>query len=263
MNLNRRSFMQMLGLGGMGALATQAGASIPLFGSDSQSSSLWTPGDRTLLQGHWVLKQKRLLERVPESEISPRYQGNVGARVVGRLVRNRTPQNIVASRTMTLTSVAHSVDGTVRDAHAAFYLASRELRAQFAEKSLAFLSDPGPIRRGGSTLLTSQESRAVLSLVTIVKSEIHARPLLAHPDEEEPSPGAFEVACQYEQYLVADEPLSVLQTFESYSETGDYPVDLPKDIDLGLLLRADHILSHQGKGYSSESVHRILRRLVG
>jgi len=263
MNLNRRSFMQMLGLGGMGALTTQVGASIPLFGSDSQASSLWTPGDRTLLQGHWVLKQKRLLERVPESEIPAHYQGNVDARVVGRLVRHRTPQNIVASRTMTLTSVAHSVDGSVRDAHAAFYLASRELRAQFAEKSLAFLNDPGPIRRGGSTLLTASEVGAVLSLVTIVNSEIHVRPLLAHPDDEEPSPGAFEVACHYEQYVVADEPLSVLQTFESYSETGDYPVDLPKDIDLGLLLRADHILSHQAKGYSSEGVHRILRRLVG
>ena len=263
MNLNRRSFMQMLGLGGMGALATQAGASIPLFGSDSQSGSLWTPGDKTLLQGHWVLKQKRLLERVPESEIPSQYQGNYGARVVGRLVRNRTPKHIVASRKMTLTSVAHSVDGTVRDAHAAFYLASRELRAQFAEKSLAFLSDPGPVMRGCSPWLLAEERGSALSLVTIVNSEIHARPLCGHPDEVTPSPGAFEVACQYEQFVVADEPLSVLQTFESYSETGDYPIDLPKDIDLGLLLRADHILSHQGKGYSSDSVHRILRRLVG
>jgi len=255
--------MQMLGLGGMGALATQAGASIPLFGSDSQPSSLWTPGDKTLLQGHWVLKQKQLLERVPESEIPTQYKENPGARVVGRLVRHRTPQNIVASRKCKLTIPAHSVDGTVRDAHAAFYLASRELRAQFAEKSLAFLSDPGPIRLGGSTLLTAPEVGSVLSLVTIVNSEIHARPLIAHWDDEQPSPGAFEVACQYEQFVVADEPLSVLQTFESYSEIGDYPIELPKDIDLGLLIRADQILTSQARGYSSDRVHRLLRRLVG
>lgn len=35
MNLNRRSFLQMLGVGGMGVLATQASASIPLFGSEA------------------------------------------------------------------------------------------------------------------------------------------------------------------------------------------------------------------------------------
>lgn len=35
MNLNRRSFLQMLGVGGMGVLATQASASTPLFGSEA------------------------------------------------------------------------------------------------------------------------------------------------------------------------------------------------------------------------------------
>lgn len=55
MSLTRRSFLQMLGLTGIGVVASEAEASIPLFGGHQTGSALWVPNQNLLSGPHLVL----------------------------------------------------------------------------------------------------------------------------------------------------------------------------------------------------------------
>ena len=257
MSFNRRSFLQMLGIGGMGALSS--GLVAPLFGSDEQPVSIWTPDSPSLLAGHWVVKRKGFIEKIPLIG-DKRFDGAVP---VARLARNRVPQNVVASQSKRLLETAFSPKGTVADAHTAFYLAAQSIRDRFAKESLAFLAEnknPSVYLNPGYRANYRRPNfvGGAASLVTIVDAQIHARPIMEEGSNQE---GAFEVVCLYEQFVVIDEPLEVLQTFETYSEAGDFPIEIPKDIDLGVLLRADRDIFSNRDVVTRGGVRDVISRL--
>ena len=231
--MDRRSFLQMLGLGGMALVA--AGTPLPLFGGEEDKSPIWMPS-KELISGHWVVKRKRFLDRV-----SPEDQAKG---IVGRITKNREPSGIVHRETVTLTQVLTQQPKDVKDSHVLFYGAARDIRKRFAEHSLQFLERSKMFHRGVIPL----------TLVTIADTEIHIRPRYIREDEQGYIVGqrvsstsevtGFDVVAHFEQFAVQGTSLSELKTFDSYSQTGDYPISIPKDIDFGLLLEIDHRNRH-------------------
>ena len=211
---SRRSFMQMLGLGGM-ALAVDASAPIPLFGSD-ESSSLIIP-DVSLLKGHVVVQRKGLTERIPASDpIHSRYGPYGGYKAVARLTKTQVPGGgpLSSLREHRLMLPGDVLDGA--DPHVVYYQSSHELRKRFVEISRARLLEVPP------------ELRSAATLVTVVESPILAIP---RPDR------GFDVYAYFRQgvrYSTAG-----LDTFNIYSETGEFPIDVPRGIDLELLMKMD------------------------
>jgi hypothetical protein len=225
--MDRRVFMQMLGLGGMGALGT---TSLPLFGS-SEGKILDPKARSGFLTGHWVVKAKPLTQDLPHQNVP----GSHFSLAVKRLTPMRTPKHVIGRREGTLTTSV-PYDGSIRDAHRAYYLGSQELRAKFTKQSLNFLSD----------FHAEEEAH----LVTIVHSEIQVFP--------EYLEGHLSLGFDCEQYAIRNGNRIVsgfatlsstpppresfqdfISTFESYSEFGEYPISVPRDIDFGVLMKWD------------------------
>jgi hypothetical protein len=227
---SRRDFMQLLGLGGiatvgLGAVSTPV---ISLFGSDDSESDraerLASLTDQ-YISGHVVVHAKRMIERVPPDDAAKARKPD-GYQVVGRLVRHREPTKIALRREGVLTvtpKIGYEDSKDIATGHAAFYMASLEMRRKFAEFSRVTLED-APV-----------EMRPMASLVTIIDSSIHASPL---PYRGVGSP-PFELRADFRQFLSYSTTQREMDTFDLYSLFGEYPVEPPRDIDMGMLLKMD------------------------
>lgn len=265
MEFSRRGFLNLLGIGGVAVAARPA---LSLFGSDEEQGII--APDRSLVSGHYVVKPKRFLERLPEEErlrleeqTRKRWEhapwaANMDGRIVGRVVKNREPLHAHLVRDGYLFAAPEVLfEGmTVQDAHSAFYVASHDLR----EKFTAFTRET--LRQ------VDKELRPMATLVTIADAPIHARPVgLRSPrdkDEARSSSGqftdavvvgqdkldrdekGFDVAATFRQFVVLGASRSELGTYETYSEHGEYPVDVPKDVEMGILIKLDREVVSQG-----------------
>ena len=215
--MDRRTFMQMLGLGGAGALGA---TSVPLFGSSD------TPGlDSLDFAGHHVVRAK------PLTQEGEGFTKN-GSRVVKRLTPMRSPgkEVIVYGRRGGLLTNSVPYDGSIKDAHRAYYLGAHEMRDKFSAQSTNFLKD-------------FSESHSQF-LFTVVHSEIQVYDSAVE--------GHLTLGFDFEQYVVAKrnrftifdedyqkESDDFLRSFDSYSKSGKYPISVPRDIDFGVLLKLD------------------------
>jgi hypothetical protein len=233
--MDRRFFMQMLGLGGLGALAAPSLSSTRLFGTSDDK--LYVPGENNFYSGHWVVKAKPLTQDV---------SGVVGpSRVVKRLTPLRTPRKVWDRRNGEIT-VSVPYDGTVADAHRAYYLGSRELREKFSQQSLQFLNESD----------ARKDPFNVYALVTIAHSEIYA----THSFRED-GENYIDICLDCEQYVLRNGYFEDMQTFEKYSEFGEYPISVPRDIDFGVMLKLDSEIATSGKKAPPDRVSQILGRI--
>lgn len=230
--MDRRVFMQMLGLG---ALAAPSLSLSRLFGTSEDK--LYVPGENNFYSGHWVVKAKPLTQDV---------SGVVGhSRIVKRITPLRTPRKVWDRRDGAI-AVSVPYDGTVADAHRAYYLGSRELRDKFTQQSLQFLNES----KGGNT----QDN--VYALVTIAHSEIYATQSF-----REDSENYIDIRLDCEQYVLRNGYVEDMQTFEKYSEFGEYPISIPRDIDFGVMLKLDSEIASAGRRAPADRVSQILGRL--
>jgi hypothetical protein len=230
--------MQMLGIGGAGALGA---TSVPLFGSSD------TPGlDSPDFAGHHVVRAKPLTQNMHEPK------GH--AVVVKRLTPMRSPgkEVIVYGRRGGLLTNSVPYDGSIKDAHRAYYLGAHEMRDKFSAQSTNFLKD-------------FSESHSQF-LFTVVHSEIQVYDSAVE--------GHLTLGFDFEQYVVAKrnrftifdedyqkESDDFLRSFESYSKSGKYPISVPRDIDFGVLLKLDaEVVSSRAP---KDRVSRILGSLWG
>ncbi len=113
------------------------------------------------------------------------------------------------------------------DPHAAFYKASLKLRQKVADYSNMVLEQiPGYAKEHGG-----------FHLVTVVHNDIYARPkgtMTPHLYDE----GQFEVACDFDTFATPTPPSDIAE-FEAYSEFGEFPIEIPTDIEMGILLKLD------------------------
>ena len=257
MEFSRRGFLNLLGITGVAAAARPA---LSLFGSDVEPGII-VP-DSTLTSGHFVVKPKRFLERIPEEERealarredrrwgSSPWGSNGEVRVIGRIVKNREPVSPHMVRNGYLfVSPIHYEGMTVQDAHSSFYVASHDMR----EKFTAFTRET--LRRVDEAL------RPMATIVTIVDAPIHARPVglrsprdedearvsggwmsdavVAEQDRQDRDEQGFDVVATFRQFVLLGATRSELSTYETYSERGEYPVDVPKDVEMGILIKMD------------------------
>lgn len=229
-------FVHMPGAQG---LETQVGRPMPVFGSDEEEGSVLLP-DARMTRGHFVVFPKAFLLQLSEEErakvdakIDRSHPLMADARVVGRVGRNREPVNPVSIREGKLVVPSKLIPGAnVASGQAAFYVASNELRAQFVEFSKATMAQ------------VDKDVRSMATLVTIVGTGIHARPVggdrpvEARPMTEDEERG-FEVVAEFKQFVTVGMPYREIQEYKVYSETGEYPVWVPKDVEMGILLRMD------------------------
>jgi len=291
---DRRQFLHMLGLGGMATLATPKGFGIPLFGGEGSPSGLWTPEGRSdLLAGHIVAYRPKPSIKVPPKAGPPHNdwdewgnpinagpQGTVVARIPKKL---RTSPDCVLSSRFTVSRAAAMPD-TVAEAHAEFYLLSRDVRAAFAAYTTEFLRHA----RAGDSL---DGFGPPLVVVTVVDAAIEVeRSGLVYaegaldglpPTVRDPGPrvkatpgikdpvvaGIYDsfhrngpwspasdvvnvrdkvgdqvmAVCHYEQHIVRGVTEKDLSKYdlEPYSRQGEYPINVPTDIDIGALMRTD------------------------
>lgn len=246
--MDRRTFMQMLGIGGMGSLSA---ASIPLFGS-SEAKPPEPKSGPGALSGHWVVKAKPLTQKMNEPPLGDFC-------VVKRLTPMRSPKRELGRRVGACVSYV-PYDGTTKDAHRAYYLGSQELRSKFTKQSLKFLAE-------------TTEPSDYPTLVTVVDSEIQA-----YPSHEA---YVMVLGLEYVQHAVRgvnfglvpngfpslrEDPKSLedfISTFECYSEFGEYPISVPRDIDFGVMLKLDSQVVTLGEKPSKDRVSKILGNLLG
>lgn len=265
MEFSRRGFLNLLGIAGVAAAARPA---ISLFGSDEESGVI-VP-DSKLTSGHFVVKPKRFLERLPEEERlaaearangrwgSAPWGANGDARVVGRIVKNREPVNPHLIRNGYLFASPMAFEGmTVEDAHSSFYVASHDMREKFALFTRQTLSQ------------VDKELRPMATIVTIVDAPIHARPVglrsprdedearvsggwmsdavVTEQDQQNRDERGFDVVATFRQFVVLGAKRSEVTTYETYSEHGEYPVEVPRDIEMGMLVKLDREVVARGE----------------
>lgn len=235
--MDRRIFMQMLGLGAIAAPSL----SLPrLFGTSEDKLYVPGEGNPDIYSGHWVVKPKPLTQD---------FSGTVGhARVVKLLTPLRTPRKVCDRRDGGVT-VSVPYDGTVADAHRAYYLGSHELRDKFAQQSLQFLNES----KGGNS---QEHTFNGYALVTIAHSEIYATQSF-----RKDSDNYIDIHLDCEQYVLRNGYIEDMQTFETYSKFGEYPISVPRDIDFGVMLKLDAEIATTGRSAPTDRVSQILGRL--
>jgi len=233
--MDRRTFLQMLGIGGAAQMLTPT---VPLF--SGRESALWTPEHTSLTASHLVLTR-------PAQTPWQRAATPLGADP--RVLRvNRKSWPSVGGRQLHPVddggfwwdhvwvppsdhpAVPPNVPGiqvVLRDSddpHEAFYRAATWVRDAFAKQSQRRL------------LEVPQAERPAQQLVTLVDTPIFAGPE-AVPEGHE-GDRAFRIEISYTPHLVRTGEME-MNGWEIYSENGEYPIEIPKDIDFDRLLRVD------------------------
>lgn len=245
---SRRTFLQMLGIGGMGVVASDALA-LPLFGSDADRG-LWVPGSSKLLDGHWVVAQKTGFIERPLGGVPQPVKDGV---VVARLIKHRRPSRYFAQRTVTLDHFLRDTESR-EDLHTAYFMVAMQERQRFAQQSLEFLSfrptDPVALREH-----KYQPGSQKIALATLVEQPIRC---------EFNGHGHF-LTGSYTQYLVQDEPEEVMRTFEIYSEHGDFPIDAPyrtnQSLEVDALAKASAAVAPVASDQRENAARSFFKRL--
>jgi hypothetical protein len=117
-----------------------------------------------------------------------------------------------------------------QDPHEAFYKAAMKMQRGFAEQSRRML------------LATPEYLKRFSSLVTLVDTPIFAGSLLTSgrykPEERE---RGFYLEISYTPHVVQSRDLE-LNGWEVYSESGEYPIEIPTDVDFDRLLALDRLV---------------------
>lgn len=251
-DFSRRGFLNLLGIGGVG-LALGELPPVPLFGSDEVDKKELLQPDRSLVAGHVVVFPKTLVERVPEEERQA-YIAKHGPGVVpvARLPKFREPRKFLLRQEQRFSVRPQLPDGTlIADGHAAFYVASNEIRQKFATFSRDTLAE------------VDFELRPMATLVTIADAPIHARPMGAYDGygngrEER----GFDVECHFRQFVVLGAQRSELETYRIYSEMGEFPVQVPRDIEMGMMIKFDREVMAAGVPMTTDRITDILSRFT-
>lgn len=106
--------------------------------------------------------------------------------------------------------------------HAAFYKAAQGMRDVFKKESLEILK------------WVPQETRKFAQIVTLVDTPIWADFL--YDEQGDQKPGVM-VRATYTQYVIVGE--CAPRRWQVYSKQGEYPMDIPKDIDIEFLIHID------------------------
>jgi len=191
----------MLGLGGATLVATKAKASplVPLF--SGKESKIWTPEHTRLTRNHLVLMRPR------DAFFSfPTTDGMV-------LYPSDEDLNIPSVKV---------VFSPGQDPHDAFYKAAVEMRRAFSEESLKRFASIPEWKRHGAVL------------VTLVDTEIFAGPLDTSDD-------GFALEISYTPHHVSGPDFETLNLngWMVYSENGEYPIEVPTEIDMSRLLHVE------------------------
>lgn len=256
MEISRRWFMNLLGIGGLVATTPKV---VPLFGSDEERA-LVVP-DAVDVGGHFVVYAKQgYIEKVPEDERKA-YRSVSGGVPVARLIRTREPGGTSVPDLPERSGTIHIrpgqlfADDEARDPHTVFYMAAMEMRDRFASFSRETLK------------AVPSEFRRMASLVTVVDSSIHARPVGLEEGGDygymqaplSTTERGFDVSCRFRQFVRLAGARKGVETFASYSDTGEYPIMAPRDVDMSLLMRLDsEIVS--ARATETPAVRAILRR---
>lgn len=251
-DFSRRGFLNLLGLGGVG-LAIGELPPVPLFGSDEVDKKELVRPDESLVLGHVIVFPKTLIERVPEAERQA-YIAKHGDGVVpvARLPKFREPRKFLLRQEHRFSVRPQLPDGTlISEAHAAFYVASNEIRQKFASYSRDTLAKVDP------------ELRPMATLVTIADAPIHARPMgiydgNGHGREER----QFDVVCDFRQFVVLGAQRSELETYRIYSEMGEFPVQVPRDIEMGMMIKLDREVMAAGVPMTTDRITDVLARFT-
>lgn len=240
--MQRRNFLQLLGLGGFAAVAP-----VPVFGAESAPVKLWTPEERTALTGgHTVLIRGPQTpwpvgSLVKPSGTWPSVEGQLFYEGGDIRLRGRNDSYIVMDDVgcqwvnikpidLILRDPTEELPRTVvdifledgMDPHLTFYKGAMQMRESIKQAGLDQLKQV-PER---------QRQFLNLQLVTLVDNPIFAGPLSFESDRE-----GFSIEVDYTQYLIS----GTLNPngWEVYSETGEYPIDVPSNIDFEQLLALD------------------------
>jgi hypothetical protein len=139
------------------------------------------------------------------------------------------------------------------DPHALYYQAALKMRERFRQHTIARLTE------------LNEWQRKQANLVTVVHQPIYARPLgmkagrhggMADPNgpytesdayfNPNDEPG-FEVACEFQTLLYRSHHGGAdLDGFKEYSSTGEYPIDPPSSIEMGILMKLDREVLSSG-----------------
>lgn len=211
------------------ALAIEARKPIPLFGSDDEEAIV-TP-DTNLLSGHVVVQKKGITERIPKDDpVLQKYGPNSSTVPVARMTRTQVPGGgeLRSLETHKLHIAAQIPPDA--DPHVVYYRAANDLREQFMRLSRQKLLDLSPELRRGAFI------------VTVVESPILATSRHTWEDEHREQwknkrVSGFDVTAYFRQGIRYS--TKGLDTFNIYSEQGEYPIDVPKDIDIALLMKMD------------------------
>jgi hypothetical protein len=216
----------------------EEGRPLPVFGTDEpEGESLIVP-DAKMTLGHFVVYPKGVVLKATAKQ-DEEYQNrrrlgdaaavhaNNQAVVVGRVTKNREPKAPIQYREgkfIVPSDVGDDCD--VASGQAKFYVASAQVRDLFVQFSRDTMS------------VIDKELRKMATLVTIVDSAIHARPINAERGERFEERG-FEVVAEFRQFVTLGMPQAEIREFKVYSEHGEYPVNVPRDVEMGMLIRMD------------------------
>jgi len=219
--MDRRTFMQLLGIGG---LSTGNTPSISLFGSSDAPDELYIP-DRALVGMHFVVQPRPRFEPVRRMPA-----GNDGV-VVGR-INSRAPNmkacfgGAIGMMDMRQERLAESVSidldrATVEMTHTAYYLSAHRLRQRFTDFTrkvahpygnyttiVTVIDNPITFRRGDGHNVFAQMAFQMY----VLNATTHSSP---------------------------DALARIVGHFDVCSESGQYPIDAPSDIEVGRLLQLD------------------------
>ena len=202
----------------VGAPAAAASPIVPLF--SGQESKIWTPEHANLTKSHLVLTRPPKpvwnetftrpgdLTKIDGVRLAKTMWPTCGRRVLSHDDEDyRTPPiEVVLS------------DGD--DPHQAFYKVAMEMRNRFAAQSRTRLENIPALRR------------PYTSLVTLVDTEIFAGVLAR--DER-----GFQLEISYTPYVVDAGHHLNLNGWGVYSENGEYPIEIPTNIDMDYLFSLD------------------------
>lgn len=234
----------MLGLGGASlavSAAVEASPIVPLF--SGRESKVWRPEHASLTRSHLVLTRPKETSWTQ----SPTPRGALLG--IQRLGKKRWP--IVGGMRLPMIDDAEiwsspwrtrpeSAFSNIRDVkvllekgddpHEAFYRAAMKMRDEFATQSRRrFAQVPEP-------------RRPYSLLVTLVDTPIFAGPLTTPgPYEPEDAERGFYLEISYTPHLVENGDLE-LNGWGIYSENGEYPIEVPTDVDFDRLLTLDRLV---------------------
>lgn len=228
--MNRRSFLQLLGIGGLAA----AGVTLPVVGG---GSALWTPGQRKWAGNHLILMQpKRTGTRAGTDRVGRRQ-----IRIGPRWPKIHPDAKIYHATDMDGASAGVSLRGghgffpheltqhvpvpPGTDPHVEFLLACESLRDKISEMG----------RRTINQMTRNPHFRSQAMMVTVVLTPLMAtpNPHAGHmPESRETELWAM---AQFAQFITFDEVEA--NGLEVLSEFGEFPIDPPSDLDLALIQR--------------------------